>query len=64
MGPKGDKALRMGQGGANVLSYIWADIRKDRWTDPPCVLQDFVTFRASLPVAQFVKEQQVSKVDA
>ena len=36
IGPEGDEALRMGQGGTNG----WTDGR----TDSPCVLQDFVPF--------------------
>ena len=39
IGPKGDKALRMGLGGT--------DVRTDGRTDSPCVLQDFVPFGAA-----------------
>ena len=41
LGPKGDEALRMGQGGGRT------DGQTDGWTDPPCVLQDFVPFGAA-----------------
>ena len=37
--PKGDKALRVGQGGADIRMY--------GRTDSPCVLQDFVPFGAA-----------------
>ena len=37
LGPKGNKALRLGQGG-------WTYLPIDRQTDSPCVLQDFVPF--------------------
>ena len=40
LGPKGDKALRMGRGG-------WMDLRSYGRTDSPCVLQDFVPFAAA-----------------
>ena len=41
IGPKGDKALRMGQGGRmDGRTYV----RTDGRTDSPCVLQDFVPF--------------------
>ena len=39
LGPKGDEALRMGQGGTYG--------RTDGRTDSPCVLQDFVPFGAA-----------------
>ena len=43
LGPKGDKALRVGQGGMD----IWTDVQTDGGTDSPCVLQDFVPFGAA-----------------
>ena len=43
IGPKRDKALRMGQGGTNGQT----DRRTDRRTDSPCVLQDFIPFGAA-----------------
>ena len=39
IGPKEDKALKMGRGGT--------DVRTDGRTDSPCVLQDFVPFGAA-----------------
>ena len=42
IGPKGDKALRMGRGRGQT--YILTDVRTDRF---PCVLQDFVPFEAA-----------------
>ena len=50
IGPKGDKALRMGQGGTDVRTY--------GRTDSPCVLQNFVPFGAA---AQ--KEKEKDKKD-
>ena len=41
IGPKGDEALRMGWGDERIEG------RMDRWTDSPCVLQDFVPFGAA-----------------
>ena len=43
IGPKGDEALRMGQGGTDGRT----DVRTDGRTDSPCVLQDFVPFGAA-----------------
>ena len=41
LGPKGDKALRVGWGDGRTYG------RTDGWTDSPCVLQDFVPFGAA-----------------
>ena len=45
MGPKGDEALRMGQGGGRTYGRTY--VRTYGRTDSPCVLQDFVPFGAA-----------------
>ena len=50
MGPKGDEALRMGQGGdgrTDGRTYGRTYVRTYGRTDSPCVLQDFVPFGAA-----------------
>ena len=44
IGPEGDKALRMGQGGTYGQMYVRMYVRTDERTDSPCILQDYVPF--------------------
>ena len=54
IGPKGDKALRMGQGGGTYG-------RTYGRTDSPCVLQDFVPFGAAAQKGRILKKGRNKK---
>ena len=58
IGPKGDKALRMGRG---EWTDRWTDGRMDGWTDSPCVLQDFVPFGGGAQKKKARKKQRKKK---